>query len=306
MMKGDHVLRSSSPKTWFISTLMAVLFSSLPTFLLAGQDVRIFVEADEAGDLEPRPSALRQALAQGVAQEAEVLLRGELSDGRKAALERILESQAEEYVLGWEEIEYLPTEWGAVLHLNVRVNRDALQNFLRELGTYYTRDHQIGYRLDPQGLEPEQLEVVRSLELLSGVRNDGSDSLILRLALLNEDGWQGVLDYEGMIWTAAGRDLPETWAALWSNYFRLDRVRGGFEDSVTLATQGWRSAGDIQAFDRHLRDLDVSMDTIDLLGVTVQSGRYQANWRIVTMDREALERYLGQYFQEQPATFGLE
>ena len=306
MKKGDNVLRSNSPKTWLITTLMAVLIASLPTFSLAGQDVRIFVEVDEAGVSEPRPSALRQALAQGVAQEAEVLLRGELSEGRKAALERILESRAEEYVLGWEEIEYLPTEWGAVLHLNVRVNREALRDFLRALGTYSTRDHQIGYRLEPQGLAPEQLDVIRTLEQLSGMRDDGSDSLILRLALLSEGGWQGVLDYEGMIWTAAGRDLPETWAALWGNYFRLDRVRGGFEDAVTLVTQGWRSAGDIQAFDRHLRSLDVSMDTIDLLGVSVQSGRYQANWRIVTMDREALEHHLRQYFQEQPVTFGLE
>ncbi|PTN37882.1 hypothetical protein C6366_04975 [Desulfonatronum sp. SC1] len=285
---------------------MAVLISSLPTFLLAGQDVRIFVEADEAGVSEPRPSALRQALAQGVAQEAEVLLRGELSDGRRAALERILESRAEEYVLGWEENEYLPTEWGAVLHLNVRVNREALRDFLRALGTYYTRDYQIGYRLDPQGLAPEQLEVVRTLEQLSGMRDDGSDSLILRLALMSEGGWQGVLDYEGMVWTTAGRDLPGIWAALWGNYFRLDRVRGGFEDAVTLVTLGWRSAGDIQAFDRHLRGLDVSMDTIDLLGVSVQSGRYQANWRIVTMDRSSLESHVRQYFQELPVTFELE
>ncbi|WP_156932822.1 hypothetical protein [Desulfonatronum lacustre] len=299
-------MRSNSPKTWFLSTLMAVLFSSLPTFLLAGQDVRIFVEADEAGVSEPRPSALRRALAQGVTQEAEILMREELSGGRRAALERILESRAEEYVLGWEEIEYLPTEWGAVLHLNVRVNREALQNFLRSLGTYYTRGHRIGYRLDPQGLASEQLEVVRSLELLSGVHDDGSDSLILRLAFLSEGGWQGVLDYEGMVWTAAGRDLPETWAALWGNYFRLDRVRGGFEGAMTLVTQGWRSAGDIQAFDRHLRGLDVSTDTIDLLGVSVQSGQYQANWRIVTMDREALERHVRQYVQERSVTFGLE
>lgn len=297
---------SSIQAKWLIITLMAVLFSSLPTLLPAGQDVRIFVEADEAGVSEPRPSALRRALAQGVTQEAEVLMRGELSGGPRAALERILEYRAEEYVLGWEEIEYLPTEWGAVLHLNVRVNREALRNFLRSLGTYYTRDHQIGYRLDPQGLAPEQLEVVRTLEQLSGVRDDGSDSLILRLALLSEGGWQGVLDYEGMVWTAAGRDLPEIWAALWGNYFRLDRVRGGFEDAVTLVTQGWPSAGDIQAFDRYLRELDVSMDTIDLLGVSVQSGRYEANWRIVTMDRANLELHLRRYFQDQQAIFGLE
>ncbi|WP_152555041.1 hypothetical protein [Desulfonatronum thiodismutans] len=299
-------MRSNSPKTWLLTTLMAVLIAVLPSFLQAGQDVRLFVETDEAGGSEPRPSALRQALAQGVAQEAEILMRGELSEGRRAALERILDSRAEEYVLGWEEVEYLPTEWGAVLHLNVRVNREALRDFLRALGTYYTRDYQIGYRFDPQGLVPEQQEVVRTLEQLSGVRDDGSDSLILRLALLSEGGWQGVLDYEGMIWTAAGPDLPEIWAALWGNYFRLDRVRGGFEDAVTLVTQGWRSAGDIQAFDRHLRNLDVSMDTIDLLGVTVQSVRYQANWRIVTMDREALERSLREYFQDQPGTFDLE
>lgn len=299
-------MRSRSPKTWLLSMLMAVLFLSLPTFLQAGQDVRIFVEADAAGDSEPRPSALRQALAQGVVQEAEVLLRGELSEGRKAALERVLDSRAEEYVLGWEEVEYLPTEWGAVLHLNVRVNREALQDFLRALGTYYTRDHQIGYQLDPQGLEPEQLEAVQSLELLSGVRDDGSDVLILRLALLSEGGWQGVLDYEGMVWTAVGRDLPEIWASLWGNYFRLERVRGGFEDSVTLLTQGWGAARDIQGFDRHLRDLGISMDSIELLGVTVQSGRYQANWRIMGMDRETLERHLHQYFQERPVSFNLE
>ena len=299
-------MRSSSPKTWFISALMAVLFSSLPTFLLAGQEVRIFVEADEAGVSEPRPSALIRALAQGVTQEVDVLLKGDLSDERRAALQRILEPRAEEYVLGWEEIEYLPTDWGAVLHLNVRVNREALQNFLRSLGTYYTRDQQIGYRLDPQGLTPEQVAVVRSLELLSGVRDDGSDSLILRIAFLSEGGWQGVLDYEGTVWTAAGRDLPGTWASLWGNYFRLDRVRGGSEGAVTLVTQGWRSAGDIQIFDRHLRGLGVSMDTIDLLGVSVQSGQYQANWRIMTTDRSSLESQVRQYFQEQPVTFDLE
>lgn len=298
-------MRCGIPKSCFFSTLVFILFVSLPTFLLAGQEVRIFVEADEAGDSEPRPSALLRALAQGVSQEADVLLQGSLDDERRAALQRILEPRAEEYVLGWEEIEYLPTDWGAVLHLNVRVNREALRNFLRSLGVTSTQGRQVDYQLDPQGLTSAQLEVVRSLERLSGVLDDGSDTLILRLGVL-EGGWQGVLDYEGMVWTAAERDLPGLWASLWEHYFRLDRARGGFEGAVTLVTQGWRSTGDIQAFDLHLRALDVSMDAIDLLGVSMQADRYQANWRVVTLDRDTLTNRVRHYLQERSVTFDLE
>lgn len=292
-----------------INFALAVLFGCVLLMAgtaFAGQDVRIFVEAEEAGASEPRPSAMRRALAQGVVQEAETLLQNELSEWRRVILGQVLAPRAEEYILGWEEIEYLPTEWGAVLHLNVRVNREALRGLLQSLGTYYTREQQIGYHLDTPDLVRDQLALLQELEVLSGVQRDGSDSLSLRLSAAADGSWQGILDYEGVVWSAVGQDLPEVWAGLWGNYFRQERVRQGFEDVLTLATHGWDSAADIQAFDLHLRGLDVSMDRIDLLGVSMQSGRYQATWRIMTMDRKALENSLRRYFQEQSATFGIE
>ena len=278
----------------------------LGTTSFAGQEVRLFVDAEEAGASEPRPSALRRALAQGVVQEADVLLRGELGEQRLAVLRQILEPRADEYVLGWEELEYLPTEWGAVLHLEVRVNREALRGFLQSLGIYSTRGRVTGYHLDAQNLGAEWMPMVRNLEQLSGLREDGSNALVLRLGILSDGGWQGVLDYEGLVWTATGRDLPEVWAGLWGNYFQLDRVRQGFEDTLTLVTQGWNSAGEIQAFDRQLRGLEVSMDRIDLLGLFSQAGRYEARWRIVTMDPDGVKTQVQGLIQNQPATFSFQ
>ncbi|SDB40116.1 hypothetical protein SAMN05660653_01916 [Desulfonatronum thiosulfatophilum] len=285
--------------------IAAILLINFPVH--AGQDVRIFVEAEEADLAEPRPSALREALAQGVFQEAEALLGGELGEPRRSALRRILEPRAQEYVLDWEEREFLPTEWGAVLHVNVRVHRQALRGFLQSLGTYYTRNNVIGYRLEARGLNAEQTEVIRNLEVLSGVRQDGADSLILRLNSQADGSLQGTLDYEGLVWSAMGPELPEVWIGLWSNYFGMDRVRRTFEDDMILDTHGWTAAGDVQSFDQALREWEVSVDRIDLLGISMQpDGLLQARWRIVTTDRSGMQSRVRQYFQNRDVAYSVQ
>lgn len=286
--------------------MMAGCLLGLASIALAGQDVRIFVEGDDNGLSEARPAALRRALAQGVAQEAQSLLRNRLSERRWAILEEVLALRAQEYVLGWEENEYLPTEWGAVLHLDVRVNREALQDFLQSLGIYYTLDQDIDYLLEVEEVDAEQMAMLQDLEALSGLRRDDSDQLILRLAKAANDSWQAVLDHEGMVWSASGGSLPQVWAEVWGNYFQLDRVRQGFEDSVTVATWGWTALEGIRSFDRHLRGLEITMDRVDLLGIVILEDNYRATWRIATMDHDLMETSLRQYFQERPATFSLE
>lgn len=275
--------------------------------LIAGQDVRIFVEADEVNLAEPRPSALREALAQGVFQEAEALLGVELSESRRSALRRILEPRAQEYVLGWEEREFLPTEWGAVLHVNVRVHRQALRGFLQSVGTYYTQHDTIGYLLEAPGLDAGQTEMIRNLEILSGVRQDRGDSLILRLNALADGTVQGVLDFEGVVWSAAGPDLADVWIGLWSRYFGMDRVRRAFEEDMILDTHGWTAAGDVQSFDQALRDWEISVDRIDLLGISMQpDGLLQARWRIVTTDRAGMQSRVRQYFDNRDVAFSVQ
>ncbi|WP_153306810.1 hypothetical protein [Desulfonatronum thioautotrophicum] len=286
--------------------LALILLLGPATICLAGQDVRIFVEADDAGVTEPRPAAVRQALAQGVAQEAQTLLPDGLSEPRRAILKTILEARAQEYVLGWEEKEYQRTEWGAVLRLNVDVNRDALRAFIQSLGLTSPRSGEIGYHLEAQGLGADQLASLQDLEVLSGLRRDGSQELILRLAASGDGSWQGVLDHAGRVWTASGSDLLDVWAGLWGNYFRLDQVRQGTADTLTLVTTGWQSAGDIQDFDRHLRGLGLSMDRIVLRGFAMQGDSYEATWQIQAADRGVVEHQLRQFFEEEAATFSME
>jgi hypothetical protein len=277
-----------------------------PWTLLAGQDVRIFVESDDQGTVESRSSALSRALTQGVYQEAEVLLGAALGEPRSSLLHEVLEPRAEEYVLGWEEIEYLPTEWGAVLHLDVRVNRGALRDFLQSLGTYYTADSYIGYTLHAVNLSVNDLGMVRNMETLSGLQNDGTDSLVLGLGRFGDGLWRGTLDFEGQVWTVEAQDLSTVWVGLWSNYFKLDRVRQMFEDDLILVTQGWASAGDIHAFDRMVRGWELQADKVELLGMSWQSDGLGARWKIGTMDREGILSKLRQYLRDNGIVFSIE
>ncbi|TVR01960.1 MAG: hypothetical protein EA399_00970 [Desulfovibrionales bacterium] len=276
------------------------------TICLAGQDVRIFVEADDVGASEPRLAAVRQALAQGVVQEAQPLLREGLSEQRRSILNTILKARAQEFVLGWEEKEYQRTEWGAVLHLNVDVNRDAVRAFIQSLGLTSPQSREIGYHLAAQGLGAEHMASLQDLEVLSGLHRDGTEELTLRLAASGDGSWQGALDHAGRIWTASGSDMLDVWAELWGNYFRLDQLRQGAADRLTLVTTGWQSAGDIQDFDRHLRGLGLSMDRIVLRGFSMQGDSYEATWQIQAADRGVVEQQLRQFFEEEAATFSME
>jgi hypothetical protein len=294
-------LRSS---LWLI--LMSVCCVCSPTNLPAGQDVRILVEVDEQGAVEPRASTLRRALAQGVFQEVETLLQSGLSEPRRSVLQQILEPRAQEYVLGWEENEYLLTEWGAVLHLDVRINREALQKFLQSMGTYYTREDFIGYSLAAVGLESVDMAMVRDMEVLSGLRQDGSQKLMLRLGRFDDGSWRGSLDFEELFWSAEAAALPELWIRLWSNYFGLERVSQTFEDEMVLSTRGWNVIDEIQVFDRALRDWHTLTDKTELQGMALAPDGFGAQWRIVTMDRGELEANLARYLREKDIDFSIE
>jgi len=260
--------------------------------LNAAQDVRVFVEADEEGRVNVRSEVLETALQQGVFQEAEELLRGKLDESRRFLLQGLLSSKASEYVLGYEELEYESTDWGAVLHMDVRVNRQALRGFLQSLGTYYTLDQTVGYVLDAQNLTSEDATAVQELEILSGVRQDASDSPSLRLVRGADGTWQGMLDFEGLVWSAQAMDLPLLWADLWGNYFTLERVRQMFEDSVLLTTHGWGNASVALGFDQVLRSWDSQAAEVELVGVSLRPEGVQAQWKISTMDRDGLEARL--------------
>jgi len=269
-----------------------------PFSLHAAQEVRVFVEADEEGRLQGRFAALEQALRLGVFQEAEVLLRGRLDEARQDLLREVLSGKAQEYVLGFMEKEPEITAWGAVLHLDVLVNRQALRGFLQSIGLYYTLDRPVGYVLETEGLSREEAALVANMETLSGLHRGKADSPALRLSRTFDNNWLGILEFEGLVWSAQSPDLPRLWASLWGNYFSLDRVRQGFENRVLLTTRGWSATGDVQGFDQVLRGWDLEAGVVKMVGLSLGPRSLgprgiQAQWEIITMDQIGLEARLG-------------
>ncbi len=288
---------------WAFFFFFCLLIS--PLELHAAQEVRVFVEADEEGLVDTRSEALNMALQQGVFQEAEELLRGRLDDGRRSLLRNMLAAKASGYVLGYAEMGYESTEWGAVLLMEVRVNRQALRGFLQGLGVYYTLDQTVGYALETESLTPEDAAVVQDMEILSGLRQDGADSPVLRLTRIADEQWQGSLDFQGMVWLGQDQDLEQLWAALWSNYFTLDQIRQGFEDRLFLTTQGWGGTVDVLGFDQVLRGWDLLADTVEMLGVSLLPEGVEARWSVTTMDRSGLESRLISVLQDMNISFSI-
>lgn len=268
-----------------------------PFSLHAAQEVRVFVEADEEGRLQDRFAALEQALRLGVFQEAEVLLRGRLQgrmgEVRQGLLREVLSDKAPEYILGYTEREPEITDWGAVLHLDVFVNRQALRGFLQSIGLYYTLDRLVGYVLETEGLSIEEAALVANMETLSGLHRGKADSPALRLSRTSGDGWLGILNFEGLVWSAQSPDLSRLWASLWGNYFALDLVRQGFEKRMLLTTRGWSAIGDVQGFDQVLRGWDLEAQGVRMIGMSLGPRGGQAKWEIITMDDAGLEARLG-------------
>lgn len=281
----------------FLAALFCLLLA--PLALHADQEVRVLVEVDEEGRLGDRSAALEQALRLGVLQEAEALLRGRLDEARQGLLREALSGLAVEYVLGYAEQEPEITGWGAVLHVDVRVNRQALRGFLQSIGLYYTLDRPVGYALEAGGLAAADAALVADMETLSGLRRGGAGSPVLRLSRDPGRGWQGVLGFEGQTWSAQAADLPRLWAALWGNYFALDRVRQGFEQRLLLTTRGWSSAVDAQGFDLVLRGWGLEAGEVRMVGVSLGPGRVQAGWEIVTMDDAGLQARLEAALRER-------
>lgn len=275
----------------------------LPLRVQAGQEVRVFVEADAEGHITTRTTALEQALQRGVVQEAEAVLRQRLEEPRLGVLRRILEAKASEYVLGYSEVAYEPTEWGAVLHVDVRVNRSALREFLQSIGVYYTLDHgAVTYVLQREALDAGAMALISDMETLSGLhRGDANDGRTpsLRITRASEGAWQGLLEYEGMSWSAQSAELPRLWADLWGNYFALDHVKQGYVNQLLLITRGWGGAVDVYGFDQVLRSWDLETGMVAMESVSLEPGRVQARWKITTMDRVGLEQRLQRVLRDR-------
>lgn len=263
------------------------------------------MEADEEGRMEARATALNRALEQGVFQDAEALLHGKLDESRRSLLHAILADKASEYVLGHEVTGHEPAVWGAVLLVDVHVNRQALRGLLQSLGVYFTLDRFVGYALATEALKPGDAALIQNMETLSGLRQDGSASPALRLSRTSSGEWQGILDFEGLVWSGQAQDLLQLWAALWGDYFKVDRVRQGFEDRLVLITQGWGGAVDVLGFDQVLRSWDLQVGTVEMVGMSLRPRKVEAQWIITTMDRAGLEAVLAPALQDRNIVYSI-
>jgi hypothetical protein len=280
-----------------------------PFALHAGQEVRILVEADEQGRLQEHPAALEQALQLGVFQEAQALLQGQpgqLDGVRQGLLRELLSGKAPEYVLSFGQQEPELTAWGAVLRFEVHVNRQALRDFLQAIGLYFTLERSVGYALVTEGLSVADAALVANMEALSGLQRGGANTPVLRLSRTPGRDWQGVLDFEGLVWTAQSPDLPELWASLWGNYFALGPVRQLFEQRVLLTTAGWGTVLEAQGFDRMLRGWNVEAGLVRLIDMNLGPQGLQVRWEIITRDRAGLETRLGPVLREKNISYAVQ
>ncbi len=289
-----------------MSLLVIILLAVSSSWLWAGEHVvRIEKElASPSQEAEFNATVRNEGFARAVLQEVHSVLGSSLAKARREAVLKILAPRVQEFVLSFSEQTFIEKKSKAVLRLNVRVNAQAVKSFLQHWGTYYTGSQTWSYVLRAPGLDPEALQELRTLELMSGVSRAEKAEPVLELKAA-EGSWSGELRFQERSWKDKAESLEELWVSLWSKYFGLPGIRSRVQVGLELRVSGWSTFTGLTDFNRRMESWTQLLDRAKLQEAVFQGQGVSGRWLLRTLHQEALEKELQSFLSPRGLTFSL-
>ncbi|MCF8029785.1 MAG: hypothetical protein K9K39_02690 [Desulfohalobiaceae bacterium] len=252
----------------------------------------------------------QKALSRAVLREAERILAGSLPEAKKDVIREFLLQKVQDFVLSYSEKRYLEGEDTAVIDLEVRVNTQAVKEFLKKWGTYYTAKREWPYRLELHGELDNEAELrLADLESVSGLRREREVRFpVFRIRPpRNEEGrWEGTLWQDDEETVYSGESMKDLWLRTWSEYFAQREVRLKVERVMRLAASGWSTSTGIRHFDTTLKGWSTRLDRAVLGSVGFEPGGISGVWTVYTLTPEDLRSRLQSYMPSRGLDFRLE
>lgn len=269
--------------------------------------VEVFVPSEEGmTSMQIRKKGTEEAFAQAVVDTAVEMLPATLSDDRIMLLREYFLDKAGGYVLGYKEISSLRQEQGLKLTMDVSVNRKALRTALQDMGVYYTASKPLPVTFRHQGeLDPDNLQKVRELIELTGLKRDLDVQPEFLLQREGEKLWRGRLIFEGRDWVAVKKDIPELWFALWKRYFSRQEMRESASSATRLRVSGWFTPDGAQDFDRVLQSWVSAVQEVQLVEMEMLPSGVAATWEIRVVNSGLLQARLDAFLPVRGLNFGI-
>lgn len=257
------------------------------------QDVTVTHEIDQnASAMDMVQVAKASALVQAVHREATDILPASLPEARSLALEDILKPRAEKFVFSYSEQGRRLAKETLQLTMSVGVNTQALKDYLKSWGMYYTAQELLSCSVSLQGVSGEDRNLVDRYMLVTGIKDSFQTpecSLQVRQASSEPKAWELRLSGPEKTLTRKGADLESVWHALWSQYFSQPGVQKRLGQTFLVRVIGWTTSSEVQNFHSRLVDWGRELDTAELQRVDIQPEGLSGTWLIRTMDRKAFE-----------------
>lgn len=279
----------------------------LIAFTAHARQIQVFVPAEEGTtSMQLRQKAANEAFAEAVTATALELLPGQISEERRLLLKEYFSERAGGYLIGYKEVASNREETGLNLTMDVNVNRKTLRTGLQDMGIYYTADRQLPVTFRHQGeLTQEDLESVRQLILLTGLKRDLDVQPEFLLQREGEKLWKGRLIFEGRDWVSIKKDIPELWFDLWKRYFGRKEMRENASSSTQLRISGWFTPDGVHDFDRVLQGWVSAVQEVRLVEMEMLPSGVAATWDVRVVNGGLLESRLRAFLPARGLEFGI-
>ncbi len=283
--------------------LFLALLVAAPSFVQARDtEITFQLQADESLD-QAKKRAIREALAQVALQRALELIPGTLSPERQELLRQSLASHTIGLASKQEEIGLSEGLDGLKLRVDLEVREDVLRRLIERMGVFYTAGVQLPYQLNLTAPGENPQELVKNLELLTGVYASPEAWPHLNLSYANKT-WNGGIEAPDGRYDASGSDLPTLWFTLWGWYFTVHGPlpppnMGPEHGGVELMISGWPAPDGVYNFEHMLRGFQPAVAAATLKSVTMQPTGIAATWELSVRDLESLRQRMDNFCQSR-------
>ena len=257
------------------------------------QDVTVTQEIDQnASAMDMVQVAKASALVQAVHSEATGILPASLNEARSQALQETLKPRADKFVFSYSEQERRLDNEKVQLTMSVGVNTQALKDYLKSWGVYYTAQGLLPCSVSLQGASGEDRHRVDRYMLVTGIKDSSQTpdcSLQVRQASSEPKAWELRLSSPEKTLTRKGAELESVWHGLWSEYFSQPSVQKRLGQTFLARVSGWATSSEVQNFHSGLVDWGREVATAELQRVDIQPEGLSGTWLIRSMDRKAFE-----------------
>lgn len=276
--------------------LLIFIMTAVPAYAWQQVAVQVPLEQKPAGG-ELKDRVMQSGFRQAVSGEMDRMISGELSGERMSALMDHISGSIQGLVQGYRQVTWEEDEDFLALEMEVNIDTDALRSLLQKTGAYYTSAAAWPYDLNTRGASPEDLSLLRELQLISGTAVDGNARTTLTLNRQGDGSWSGSIVHGDISMSASDGELRRVWFELWGWFFSRPEIKSGFVEDITLVTKGWHTTDSINYFDQVLGTWNREVENKKINSVYFEGREIEAVWEIQSLSPELfkarIEKHLG-------------